>query len=207
MLCPSPHASAHSLILFVEFPCIRVETDSDFVLSVAGQEPALWMEDEGCAASGAQPPCAKPEAIVEDGRFPLPEPVDSKEDTTSARTCDEARTRVHAGEHDKLGECGRNGGGADNDGDGSGIIIPRPLLSYWPRSPLSMASPRSMLFGDWYSTPSGSWDPHGDEGETVSETGHMPVPGHAGVSTSIRGGPDTSVFLGWMMGFVDLSYL
>ena len=147
------------------------------------------MEDEGCAASGAQAPCAEPENVEADGRVPLPEPVCAY---------DEARTEVHAGEHDKLGECGRNGGGVGNDGDGGGII-PRPLLSYWTRT-----APRSMLFGD-YSTPSRG--PQGDEDETVSETGHMAVSGRDGVSTSIRGGRDATVFLGWMMGFVDLSYL
>jgi len=163
----------------------------DFVLSVAGQEPALWEQDGVCAASGAQAPCAEPKDVEADGRVPLPEPVCA---------CDQVRTEVHAGDHDKLGECGRNGGGVDNhDGDDNGII-PRPsLLSYWTRT-----APRSMLFGD-YSTP--SRDPHGDEDETASETGHMAVSGRAGVSTSIRGGPDATVFLGWMMGFVDLSYL
>lgn len=163
------------------------------------------MRDERCAASGAQAPCARPESIVEDGRVQVPEPVDSKEDTMSACTCDEARIGVHVCEHDKLDERGRNGGGVDDDGAGGGIISGH-LLSYWTRSSLAVAtSPRSMLFGDWYSTP--SRDAHGDEDGTVSETGHVTVSGHAGISTSTRGGPDATVSLGWMMGFVDLSYL
>ena len=165
------------------------------------------MRDEVCAASGAQAPCAEPEAVVEDSGSRL-EPVDSRDDTMSACTCDdEARIEVHAGDHDELGEHGRNGHcGVDNDGD-SGGIIPGALLSYWTRSSLAVdTSPRS-TFWDWRSTFSRGL--HGDNDETVSEAGHMTVSGRAAVSSSIRGGPvtDTTVFLGCMMGFVDMSYL
>jgi len=164
------------------------------------------MQDDVCAASGAQAPCADSEAVVEDGRVPLPERIDSMEDTMSACTCDEARIEVHAGDHDELDERGRSGGEVDNDGDGGGII-PGALLSYWTRSSLAVGtSPRSTC---WDGRSTFSRGLHGDNDETVSEAGHMTVSGRAAVSSSIRGGPvtDTTVFLGCMMGFVDMSYL
>lgn len=186
-------------------PCICVEADSDFIPSVAGQEPAPWAQDEVCAASGAQALFAEPEAAMEDRRFPLLEPVDSNEGAMSACTCDEARIEVHAGHHDEVDECKRNGGGEDGDGDHGGGIISRPLLSYWTRSSLAVATGPGSTFWDWNST--WSRGTHGDGEATVSETGHMAISGGAGVSTSTRGGPDAAVLLGWMSGFVDLSYL
>ena len=161
------------------------------------------MQDDVCAASGAQAPCAEPEAVGEDERLPLLGPVDSKDDTMSACTCDEARIEVHAGDHDEIDERGRNGqgGGVDNDGDGGGII-PGALLSYWTRSSLAVGT---STFWDWHSTFSRGL--HGDDDEAVSETGHMTVTGRAAVSSSIRGGSDATVALGCMMGFVDMSYL
>jgi hypothetical protein len=165
------------------------------------------MQDDVCDASGAQAPCAEPVAVVEDERLqvPLLEPVDSKDDTMSACACDGAPTEIHAGDHGELDERGRNGG-VDNDGDGGGII-PGALLSYWTRSSLAAGTGPRSTFWDWHSTFSRGL--HGDNDETVSETGHMTVSGRAAVSTSIRGGPvtDATVFLGCMMGFVDMSYL
>ena len=160
------------------------------------------MQDDVCAASGAHAPCADSEAVVEDGRVPLPERIDSMEDTMSACTCDEGRIEVHAGDHDELDERGRSGGEVDNDGDGGGII-PGTLLSYWTRSSLAVGTSPRPTFWDWHSTV--SWGLHGDDDET--ETGHMTVSGRATVSSSIRGGSDATVFLGCMMGFVDASYL
>ena len=163
------------------------------------------MQDEVCAASGAQTPCAEPETVVDDGRLPLLERVSSKEDTMSACTCDEAQIEVHADDHDELDEREKNGGGVDDGGDSGGTIAGPSLLSYWTRSLLAVGTGPRSTFWDWHSA--FSRDRHGVHNETVSETGHVTVSGRAGVSSSIRGGPDATVFLGCMMGFVDMTYL
>jgi hypothetical protein len=93
----------------------------------------------------------------------------------------------------------------DDDGDHGGGIIPRPLLSYWTRSSLAVATGPGSTLRDWHST--WSRGTHGDDEARVSETGHMAVSGGAGASASMRGVPDAAVLLGWMSGFVDLSYL